>query len=47
MDYGEKKEVYETLIDFDKKHNWSRKSHFKNGELNYVEEQTIEYYAPL
>lgn len=44
VSYGGKKNVFETLIDYDKKHNWSIKSHFKNGELYCVEEQTVEYY---
>lgn len=44
VSYGGKKDVFETLIDYDKKHNWSTKSYFKNGELYCVEEQNIDYY---
>jgi hypothetical protein len=42
--YGTQQDVFETLIENDHKHIWKTKSHFKNGELYCVEEQTIEYY---
>lgn len=44
VSYGERKNVLETLTEYDDKKNWKRKSYFENGQLYCVEEQTVEYY---
>lgn len=42
--YGEEKTYWETVIENDSHHHRIQKNHFRNGDLCYIEEQTMEYY---